>query len=78
MAKFGSSNPQSTATPAAISSSLFALINLRPWEEFDDDNTADGDGCSAQCKAELIQIAAGLYHVCALRGDGRVFCWGAK
>lgn len=26
--------------------------------------------------SEAVQIAAGFYHACALRADGRVFCWG--
>jgi alpha-tubulin suppressor-like RCC1 family protein len=49
-----------------------------------------GDGCSAQSTAELPellvtppsgdtafkQLTLGLIHSCALRNDGRVYCWG--
>ena len=47
------------------------------YEACDDGNLNAGDG-SAICRFELIQVTAGYAHTCALRADGRFFCWGAN
>ena len=34
-------------------------------------------GCAlADCEGRAGSIAAGLYHSCAISGDGKLFCWG--
>ncbi len=48
------------------------------YEACDDGNLNAGDDCSAICRFELIQVTAGYAHTCALRADGRAFCWGAN
>jgi alpha-tubulin suppressor-like RCC1 family protein len=38
--------------------------------------TCSGDCVSRACPDDLVEIAAGTSHSCALRANGRVFCWG--
>ncbi|HLK92463.1 MAG TPA: DUF4215 domain-containing protein [Polyangia bacterium] len=46
-------------------------------EECDDGNTVPGDGCEADCKlSQVIALAAGTSHTCALLREGLVRCWG--
>ncbi len=46
-------------------------------EECDDGNTVPGDGCEADCKlSQVIALAAGASHTCALLREGLVRCWG--
>jgi cysteine-rich repeat protein len=46
-----SGTPVATATPGGVGC---GNGTLDPGEECDDGNTADGDGCSSQCRSELI------------------------
>jgi cysteine-rich repeat protein len=46
-------------------------------EECDDGNTVAGDGCEPDCKlSQVIALAAGASHTCALLREGLVRCWG--
>lgn len=47
-----------------------------PNEECDDGNLEIGDGCDAECDAEVIEIAAGGAHTCVRRSNATVRCWG--
>ena len=48
-------------------------------EACDDGNSIAGDGCEPDCsKTQVVQLAAGRAHTCALLNDGRVRCWGAN
>jgi len=50
---------------------------LDPGETCDDGNFTDGDGCDADCThTQILDIAAGGAHTCALIENGRVRCWG--
>ncbi len=46
-------------------------------EACDDGNDADGDGCDNDCTAtEVVAVATGGQHSCALLDSGTVRCWG--
>jgi cysteine-rich repeat protein len=46
-------------------------------EECDDGNNRDDDGCDADCtNADVVQLALGDKHTCALLDNGKVRCWG--
>lgn len=45
-------------------------------EECDDGNTLNNDGCDASCSREIVQLATGDFHSCALFTNGTVKCWG--
>lgn len=47
-------------------------------EQCDDGNTVAGDGCSADCKWEPVDIAAGDVSTCARSKNGVVKCWGGN
>ncbi len=48
-------------------------------EGCDDGNLAPGDGCEPNCQpTQVLQLAAGRAHTCALLTGGRVRCWGAN
>ncbi|MCA9686128.1 MAG: chromosome condensation regulator, partial [Myxococcales bacterium] len=50
---------------------------LDQGEECDDGNDVDGDGCDNDCSfTQILQIAAGGAHTCALIEGGRLRCWG--
>jgi cysteine-rich repeat protein len=49
---------------------------IQPPERCDDGNTNSWDGCSAKCVVEVVALALGREHSCALGGNGRVKCWG--
>jgi hypothetical protein len=37
------------------------------------------DFCSAgRCISDVVTVAAGYWHTCALRKDGKLFCWGGN
>lgn len=47
------------------------------YEVCDDGNSVAGDGCESDCKpSEVVDIAAGGGHTCALLRGGAVRCWG--
>lgn len=46
-------------------------------EQCDDGNEVDGDGCDNDCSfTEVLQLAAGERHTCALIEGGGMRCWG--
>ncbi|MCA9686165.1 MAG: hypothetical protein KC457_28600 [Myxococcales bacterium] len=46
-------------------------------EACDDGNTVDGDGCDNDCShTEILDLALGYHHSCALIEGGRLRCWG--
>ncbi len=45
-------------------------------EECDDGNVQSNDGCSASCRLEIREIAAGGNHTCVRFADDEVACWG--
>ncbi len=48
-----------------------------PNETCDDGNGILGDGCDNDCtRTEILDIAAGGVHTCALIEGGRIRCWG--
>ena len=49
---------------------------LEAGEECDDHNNIAGDGCSATCGWEAIDVVAGSTSTCALSSGGQVKCWG--
>lgn len=52
---------------------------LSPDEECEDGNTIDDDGCDADCTGiDIVQLAAGGEHTCALLDIGTVRCWGSN
>ncbi len=52
---------------------------LDPGEACDDGNQIEGDGCDNDCShTEILDIAAGGVHTCAVIEGGRVRCWGAN
>lgn len=51
------------------------VLNL--LEECDDGNEIDNDGCDADCTGpDVVQLALGTNHSCALLDTGNVRCWG--
>lgn len=54
-------------------------LNVAAGEACDDDNTADGDACSSDCKAATVvaEVVTGLRHVCVRFETGAVRCWGS-
>jgi cysteine-rich repeat protein len=51
--------------------------NADPGEVCDDGNVIEGDGCDNDCSlTEVLQLALGGVHSCALIEQGRVRCWG--
>jgi cysteine-rich repeat protein len=51
--------------------------NLDEGEQCDDGNDIDGDGCDNDCTyTEILQLAAGSFHTCAVIENGRLRCWG--
>jgi cysteine-rich repeat protein len=49
---------------------------IQPPERCDDGNTNSWDGCSDKCVVEVVALALGYEHSCALGGNGKVKCWG--
>ena len=50
-----------------------------PGEACDDANEFDGDGCDNDCsETEILALALGGVHTCALIEGGRVRCWGSN
>jgi len=47
-------------------------------EQCDDGNKASGDGCSATCRDEPVQLALGDAFTCARSKMGLVKCWGGN
>ena len=45
-------------------------------EQCDDGNLVSGDGCSATCRAEPVELAVGRDITCARSSTGLVKCWG--
>ncbi|MEI9939509.1 MAG: DUF4215 domain-containing protein [Pseudomonadota bacterium] len=45
-------------------------------EQCDDGNKVSGDGCSATCRAEPVELALGNDVTCARSSTGLVKCWG--
>lgn len=48
------------------------------WEACDDGNTADGDGCTPNCRHPAAPVAAGDHFTCAVLVDGTLKCWGKR
>jgi cysteine-rich repeat protein len=50
---------------------------LDPIETCDDANAIDGDGCDNDCsRTQILELALGGVHTCALIEKGRIRCWG--
>jgi cysteine-rich repeat protein len=50
---------------------------IDPAEVCDDGNTITGDGCDSDCSlTEVVSLALGGVHTCALIEGGRIRCWG--
>ena len=47
-------------------------------EQCDDGNKVSGDGCSATCTAEPVELALGYNITCARSSTGLVKCWGSN
>jgi cysteine-rich repeat protein len=48
-----------------------------PAESCDDGNQIDGDGCDNDCSlTQVLELALGGVHTCALIEQGRIRCWG--
>lgn len=51
--------------------------SLDPGEICDDSNAIEGDGCDNDCSlTQILELALGGVHSCALIEHGRVRCWG--
>lgn len=50
---------------------------LEPFEQCDDGNDVDGDGCDADCSlTEVLSVEAGEDFTCVLLEGGNLRCWG--
>ncbi|EYF01652.1 Hypothetical protein CAP_7971 [Chondromyces apiculatus DSM 436] len=55
------------------------FVSTGEGESCEDNNTTSLDGCSATCvKEDVVAVALGETHSCALLRDGRVKCWGGN
>ena len=46
------------------------------FEECDDGNDVNDDGCTTSCRYQVRKLIALNYTTCALLGNGRVYCRG--
>ncbi|HEX2671253.1 MAG TPA: DUF4215 domain-containing protein, partial [Polyangiaceae bacterium] len=54
------------------------VIYAKKDEQCDDGNLVSGDGCSATCKAEPVELALGDDFTCVRSSTGVVKCWGSN
>jgi cysteine-rich repeat protein len=73
-------DPDATASGACLNCKRGSCGDGVVWaangEQCDDGNKASGDGCSATCRDEPVELALGDEFSCARSGTGLIKCWG--